>query len=279
MNTTPHAGLPELIDVRAHFSLRATPFTREISVAQRWRHSVADEAQAELHNMIEQRMSACLIAPSGAGKTVVTRGLVDSLPQARYRVHYVKVTDLSKRDFCREVATSVGARPAGHYGALVAAIQARCSVLMEQDSLRPVLIIDEAHEFRPDVLSVLRVLTNFEMDSRLVVSVLLVGQPPLRATLQRQELNAVTSRLAHFATLRLLTRDEVRDYVEHRLSIVGGAGSLFDQHAHDAIFEAGQGNLRATDRIALKSLQEAANARVTVVGAEHVFAARKKVWP
>jgi type II secretory pathway predicted ATPase ExeA len=54
------------------------------------------------------------------------------------------------------------------------------TTLVDQDSLRPVIVIDEAHDMRPDVLAVLRVLTNFEMDSKLVVSLVLCGQPPLR---------------------------------------------------------------------------------------------------
>ena len=275
-NTQP---LQSLVDVRTHFQLRAVPFTRELPIEQRWRHPVADQALAELRATVEQRMSGALIAPAGTGKTVVARGLVDLLPQARYRVHYIKVTDLSKRDFCREVATAIGARPAGHYGSLVAAIQSRCTILLEQDSLRPVIIVDEAHEIRPDVLAVLRALTNFEMDSCLVVSIILIGQPALRDLQKQQELEAVSRRLAHFASLRLLTRDEIRSYVEHRLKIVGAANTLFDQHAHDALFEASQGNLRAVDRLALKSLQEAATEGAPVVGAEHVFAARQKVWP
>ncbi len=275
-NTQP---LPQLTDMRAHFQLRATPYTREVPIGLRWRHPVADLVVAELRATIEQRMSAALIAPAGTGKTVVARSVVEELPPARYRVHYIKVTDLSKRDFCREVATAIGAPPAGHYGSLVAGIQNRCKLLLEQDSLRPVIIVDEAHEIRPNVLAVLRALTNFEMDSCLMVSILLIGQPPLRDLLQQQELEAVSRRLSHYARLRLLTRDEIRSYVEHRLKIAGAANSLFDQHAHDALFEASQGNLRAVDRLALRSLQEAATAGVSVVGAEHVVCARQKVLP
>jgi general secretion pathway protein A len=54
-----------------------------------------------------------------------------------------------------------------------------------QDGVRPVLVLDEAHDLRPDVLDMLRILTNFEMDSRLVVSVLIAGQTPLRDMLRR----------------------------------------------------------------------------------------------
>jgi len=266
-------------DLRAHFGLHAIPMTREIAVGDRWKHDVYEEALADTQAMVAQRMSAAVIGPSGSGKSGVLRSLADSLPEARYRVHYVKVTDLSKRDFCREVAAALGCSPAGYYGALVRTIQQRCQTLLDQESLRPVILLDEAHDIRPDVLAILRVLTNFEMDSRLVVSVVLAGQSALRQLLRRDDLEAVARRIANYASLRLLSRKETRQYVEHRLAIAGAKTDLFDASAHDALYEAAQGNLRATGRLALKSLEIAAAQGCQVVGADQVVTARQRVWP
>ena len=65
-----------------------------------------DEQREALLEQLERRASAAIIAPAGAGKSCLLRSLRARLPEARYRVHYVKVTDLSKRDF------SGGGRPA-----------------------------------------------------------------------------------------------------------------------------------------------------------------------
>ncbi|MBW2735624.1 MAG: AAA family ATPase [Deltaproteobacteria bacterium] len=266
-------------DLRAHFGLHVIPMTREIAVRDRWKHDIYEEVLADLKDTVAQRRSAAIIGPSGAGKSGILRSLADALPEARYRVHYVKVTDLSKRDFCREIAVALGSEPAGYYGALVRTIQQRCQSLLEQESLRPVILLDEAHDIRPDVLAILRVLTNFEMDSRLVVSVVLAGQSALRQLLRRDDLEAVARRIAHYASLRLLSRQETRHYVEHRLAIAGAKTDLFDSAAHDAVYEAAQGNLRAINRLALKSLEIAAAQRSKVVGADLVAAARLKVQP
>jgi len=266
-------------DVRSHFGLHATPMTREITVRDRWKHEIYEETLADVQATVVQRMSAAIIGPSGVGKSGVLRSLTDALPEARYRVHYVKVTDLNKREFCREIAVALGCPPAGYYGALVHTIQQRCQTLLDQESLRPVILVDEAHDIRPDVLAMLRVLTNFEMDSRLAVSVVLAGQNKLRELLRRDDLEAVSRRIAHYASLRLLSREEVRQYVAHRLQIVGAKTELFDDAAHDALYEAAQGNLRATNRLALKSLETAAAEGCPVVGADHVASARQKVWP
>jgi type II secretory pathway predicted ATPase ExeA len=174
---------------------------------------------------------------------------------------------------------AVGANPAGYYGALVRQIQDHCQTLVAQESLRPVLIIDECHDARPDVLAILRVIANFEMDSRLVVSLVLAGQTPLRKILRRDTLDDVSRRLALIGTLQLLSRDETFGYIDHRLRLVGGSADLFDRHAHEALFEASQGNLRAIDCLALRSLQLAAGDGVKVVDASIVQMARAQVWP
>jgi general secretion pathway protein A len=271
--------LPEQVDVCVHFGLHHLPFTREIAIADRWRHPQCEGLLDDLRQLVEHRLSAAVVAPAGVGKTVVLRALRDALPEARYRIHYVKVTDLSKRDFCREIAWALGAKTAGYYGALVRQIQDRCQDLMAQESLRPVLLIDECHDARPDVLAILRVIANFEMDSRLVVSLVLAGQSPLRAVLRRDALEDVARRLALIGTLRLLGREETQQYLEHRLHLVGASAALFDLHALEALFEATQGNLRAIDRLALRSLQLAAASGAKVVDARIVTAARAQVWP
>jgi general secretion pathway protein A len=136
-------------------------------------------------------MSAALIAPAGTGKTALLRRLRDGLPDACYHVHYVKVTGLSKRDMCREIAVACGAQPAGSYPMLVRRLQERFEATSHEEGRRPVLLLDESHELRPDVLGMLRILTNFDMDSRLVLSLILAGQTPLRALLAHDEHEAM----------------------------------------------------------------------------------------
>ena len=128
------------------------------------------------------------------------------------------------------------------------------------------------------MLALLRILTNFEMDSRLVLSVVLCGQPPLRQMLRHPDLDAVRGRIACYASLRLLTRQETAMYVRHRIEIVGGAHDIVSDAGHDAVFECSQGNLRATDRICLGALKVAARAGATVVGGP-TTATSHSDWP
>jgi type II secretory pathway predicted ATPase ExeA len=268
-----------ITDFRSRFGFHSTPFTREFAVEQRFALGIFDESLTALSRAIENRMSAALIAPAGTGKTVLLRALTHGLPEARYRVHYVKVTELSKRDMCREIAVVCGAEPAGSYPMLVRRLQERFVTATAIDGVRPVLILDEAQDLRPDVLSILRTLTNYEMDSKLVLSILLAGQTPLRDILKREAHESITKRLAHFAYLRLLSREETLRYIAHRCTIAGATTQPWDSRALDAIYEISCGNLRAIDSLAYKALELAHDAGVSVVDSNHIATARKLVSP
>lgn len=268
-----------IADFRSRFGFHLTPFTRELKVKDRFPLADFIDELRTITDVIEQRMSCALIAPAGTGKTALLRALNESLPDARYRVHYVKVTGLSKRDMCREIAAAMGLQPAGSYPMLVRRLQERFVETTDTDGLRPVLILDEAHDLRTDVLAMLRIITNFDMDSRLVLSVVLAGQPKLRDLLRRDDLDDVAKRMAHFAQLRTLSRDEVRQYIEHRCNVAGAAKMPFDDGAIDAIFEIGRGNLRATDNLALKALTIAHEQGQDICDARHIAHARKLLWP
>ena len=257
---------------------RKTPFTRELAIDERF---VLHHQQAVVDDLVEvvaQRMSGTLIAPAGTGKTVALRMLYDRLPPARYRIRYVKVTGLSKRDLCKEIARACGLETAGSYPSLVCRLQEHFVDTAGTDGVRIVVLLDEAHDLRPDSLAILRLITNFEMDSKLVVSLVLAGQPPLERLLRRPVAEAVAQRMAHAATLRFLSRDETRAYIEHRCRIAGAATDPFDEQAHEAVFEMSRGNLRAIDRLALKALQAAAAAGATAVATAEVLAGRRQLW-
>jgi type II secretory pathway predicted ATPase ExeA len=266
------------LDLRSTFGFNSTPFTREIAPEHHFSLPFFEEALDGLAQCVESRMSAALIAPAGCGKTALLRRLVARLPEARYQVRYVKVTDLSKRDMCREIAAACGAPSAGSYPSLVRRLQERFESVSQTEGLRPVLILDEAQDVRPDVLAMMRVLTNFQMDSQLVLSLVLCGQPPLKTLLLRDDQEAIARRLVHYASLRPLSREELAQYVTHRCTIAGAAVP-FDQGASDALFEISRGNLRAADGLCLKSLERAALAKRKVAGSQDILAARKELWP
>jgi len=270
--------MSKINDFISRFGFHTTPFTCEIGVREHFVHDIYRKPLDQLLGIIDKRMSAALIAPAGTGKTAILRSISHKLPQTRYQVHYMKVTDLSKRDFCREIAVAVGAEPAGTYPSLVRRLQDRFTNAMDIDGTRILLMIDEAHDIRPDVLGLLRILTNFNMDNRLVVSIVLAGQAPLKKMLQHPKLEDVAHRLALCAALRLLSRKESVLYIKHRCRVAGAVDCPFDTSALEAIYEIGRGNLRATDHLALKALEIAHDQECDSIDSNHVTEARGLLW-
>jgi len=267
------------MDYRALFGLNSTPFTRELPVKHRFEQGQFIEVIDSLLRVVDMRMSAALIAPAGCGKTTLIRALCARLPDARYHIHYVKLSLLSKRDMCREICAVLRLPSRGSMPGLIREIQQAVRGSQQTDGTRTLLILDDAHDLRPEVLAVLKALTNFDMDSKLMLSLLLVGKPPLADLLRRPDLEDVARRLALYATLRLLSRDETKAYLTHRCIIAGAKNTLFDDGAHEAIYEIGHGNLRASDRLALGALQVAATHDSAVVDHVHVIEARRSLWP
>lgn len=254
------------------------PFTREIKVEHQFRRDFLDAEIASLKRVVEERQSAVLVAPAGAGKTQVLRALKASLPEARNSVHYLKLSSLALRDTCRLVAIAIGLEPAGNFPALVRALEQRFRSGYEERGLRQILIFDDGHDMRPEVLRMVRLLTNFEMDSRLVVSVILAGQMALKQQLLEPELEDVRQRLAYFGELRLLGREETKDYLEHRVKIAGSSISPFTSEAVEALFEVTRGNMRALDEMAKAAINAAMTHKRDTVDAVDVAAARSKMW-
>lgn len=254
------------------------PFTPEVGISDLFNLPMYEQTLTALRECIEDRLCAALVAPAGTGKTVLIRRLLAALPETRYRARYIKVTGLSKRDFCREICMAVDVPSRGSFPGLMRTLGEHFESVSNDHAMRPVVVVDEAHELRPDVLAMLRILTNFNLDSRLVLSLVLAGQPPLREMLRREDQVAILHRLAHLDTLRLLSRDELALYIRHRCSIAGAPKEPFDADAIALIFELSRGNMRATDRIARKAVRMACAAGDTVVTTGHITEARKYLW-
>jgi general secretion pathway protein A len=265
-------------DLKTPISFITMPFTREFSISQKFNLPIFDEAKKTICDTIDKRMSVSLIAPAGSGKTVVLRSVKEVLTNARYSVGYIKVTDLSTRDMCREIAHTVGAKPSGLFHTLVRNVQECFENSYYNRGIRPVLIIDEAHQMRAKAISMLKLITNFEMDSKLIVSFVLAGQLPLRSFLLSPELEDISQRIYHHVDLRLLSRDESYQYLKHRCDIAAVSPFPFDSGACSTIFEITKGNMRGIDKIALKSLEIAQKQQLSAIDQTIVMQAKNSSW-
>jgi len=123
------------------------------------------------------------------------------------------------------------------------------------------------------VLEDLRLLTNFEMDSENRLCLLFVGLTELRRRLQMSVHESLDQRIVMRYNLPGLGREELPEYLSHRLSLAGCELPLFEPASIEAIHQATQSIPRKINRLAHYALTACAIGKAKSVTAEHVQAA------
>ncbi len=106
----------------------------------------------------------------------------------------------------------------------------------------PVLIIDEAQNLTSKLLEEIRMLSNLETDSSKLLQIILVGQPELRKTMSAPGLRQLRQRISINCHLQPLSRNEMEQYILHRLQIAGNRDAVtFSGSALDIVFANSKG--------------------------------------
>lgn len=145
---------------------------------------------------------------------------------------------------------------------------------------RVLLTIDEAQNLPPATLEEVRMLSNLQTDSQMLLQVLLVGQPEFRARIQQPELSQLAQRIAVNFHLEALEQAESLAYIEHRLSIAGREDSLFTNEALVQIYQASKGIPRNINLICDSALVYGFGYEMQTIGTEvidQVLADKNKI--
>jgi general secretion pathway protein A len=262
---------------RQHFALTQHPFSNEVEPEELFPATAAKELEVRLNHLLEMRGVGLVTGDSGSGKTSSTRRVLAKLHASLYRVIYVCLTTGNVLDLYKTIAWEMGLSVERSRASLFRQIKSEVSRLVSESRCRPVLIVDEAHHLRPEVLEDLRLLTNYKMDAENRLCLLLLGQTELRRRLAMAVHEALAQRIVVRYHLPALTRDEIPDYLAHRLRLAGTELALFDPTAQEALFQATGGLPRKVNLLAHHALFAAALARARYVSADHVQAALPEV--
>ena len=111
-----------------------------------------------------------------------------------------------------------------------------------------VIIVDEAQAIEhQETFEELRLLLNFQLNDRFLLTLLLIGQPELRERISR--IKQLEQRIAIKFHLGPLKQDEVSSYVQSRLEKAGLKRNVFGDDALDAIARASKGIPREINNI------------------------------
>jgi general secretion pathway protein A len=262
---------------RKHFGLNAHPFSKEIETDDLFQSSALTEISARLGHLVELRGIGLITGESGSGKTSVCRKVLLALNAGLYRVLYVALSTGNVIDMYKTIAWELGVPSERNRAGLYRQIRGEVSRLCVEARCRPILVIDEAHHLRSDVLEDLRLLTNYAMDSENRLCLLLIGHPELRRRIGMAAHEALAQRIVVRGHVGGLGRDELAPYLTHLLRKTGTELPLFEPAALEAIFQATSGLPRKINLLGHHALMAAALTKAKSVSAEHVTAALAEV--
>ncbi len=230
------------------------------------------EALARLLYAVEERDLVLLTGDIGCGKTTLSRRLMDEL-DGRYKVLLLINPRLTPLEFLRAVALRLEIdEPARLKADLLEQIGAALYSLFEQ-GICPVLIIDEAQLVQyKETFDEIRLLTNFQLDDRNLMSLVLMGQPELRKRLSHPVYEPLRQRIGMQFSLCPLDLEETGEYLDCRLRVVGGAPGLFRPDAVERIHRYAGGIPRKINHAASLALLEGFGREASRIGADIIEA-------
>jgi len=173
----------------------------------------------------------------GTGKTTVCRCLLEQIPEDT-EIALVLNPKLTASELLATICDELKIDYPQHNTSIKVFIDGINHYLLNAHASghRTVLIIDEAQNLAIDVLEQLRLLTNLETNKRKLLQVILLGQPELQVILAKPELRQLAQRITARYHLNPLSRAEVANYINHRLSIAGIERPLFPRASINKLY-------------------------------------------
>lgn len=241
------------MELTARYGMEYNPFLKN-SKQVLFEGTEYNEAKLRLDYLAKNKGFGLLTGAAGRGKTTLVRAWAAGLNPSLYKVVYSSLSTVTVNDFYRGLATSLGAQPAYRKVDNFRIIQDEINRYALDKRKTPVIIIDEANYVKNAVLNDLKILFNFEMDSRDRAVVLLSGLPQLNSTLSLSIHEPLRQRIIMNYNLDGFSKEEGRSYIEYKLKKAGCMDPVFDDPAIEAILNASDGTARVINKLCNTSL-------------------------
>ena len=241
------------MELTARYGLEFNPFLKN-SKEILFEGAEYTEAKFRLDYLAKTKGFGLLTGAPGRGKTTLIRSWSSCLNPALYKVVYSSLSTVTVNDFYRNLAVSLGAQASYRKTENFHIIQDEINRLSLDKRKTPVIIIDEANYIKNAVLNDLKILFNFEMDSRDRAVILLVGLPQLNNTLQLSIHEPLRQRIIMNYNIDGYSKEEGRSYIEWKLKNAGCTDAIFEETAMEAILNASDGTARVISKLCNASL-------------------------
>ena len=229
----------------ALYGLKWNPFAPAVPAAALHVTTRVESFCWRVQQLVGEGGFALVTGAPGAGKSAVLRILAASLATQRdVKVGVISRPQANIADFYREMGDLFGVElhPHNRWGG--AKILRQCWQTHIDEALsRPVLVIDEAQETQPPVLAELRLLASADLDSRILLTIVLAGDGRLAERLRSDEFLPLASRVRVRLAIERATPQDLQDCLRHALQ-QAGAPTLMTPEVIATLCDHAQGNPR-----------------------------------
>jgi len=224
------------------YGMRERPFNVTADPKFLYLNARYREALASLHYGVTQRKGfITLIGEAGTGKTTLLKKLLNDL-DPNTRTVFVFNTNVTFDEILEYIFGEFDLPV--HNGKRLYMLQRLNAFLLDElrEGRNVALLVDEAQDLDYSVLEDLRLLSNLETSKEKILQIVLAGQPELGQKLSNPGLRQLRQRVAVNCRLMPLTREELTEYIQSRLSSAGCSDPrLFSREAEERVFEISAG--------------------------------------
>lgn len=236
-----------------YFPFKREPFTRSLPATEIFISRGHQELLARLRHVVETGNLAVVTGRVGSGKTTAVRATIHNLDASRYRFIYIAHSQLTPGEFYKNLLYQVNVEPRRGMSENKRLVS-QSMLEWNQRGVKPVVVIDEAHELSVQMLGELRFVLNYQADSFSPLTVLLMGQSQLTETLRLQILECIRQRITVHYNVPPLSAEEAGPYILHHLKVAGLERQIFTDEAIEHIYQFSKGVPRRINNICRNSI-------------------------
>jgi general secretion pathway protein A len=206
------------------------------------------EALTRLLYAVKRNKGAVLLTGEvGCGKTMLSRVFIQQLAESEFDIGLITNPALSPIDFLKEALNQIGLNSQSNSKPELLNILNIAMVENMKKGRSTLFVIDEAQMISAETFEEIRLLLNFQLNDRFLLTLVLIGQPELRDKIRA--FKQLDQRIANRYHLNPLNAENTRTYIAIRLETAGRANNMFTPAAVDEIYNHSEGVPRIINNI------------------------------